>query len=127
MSLSARDRHALNAIREGLAGSDPDLASFLSTFSRLTADEEMPPREQIRPRWYLIRSTGRHRAGRGTRSLGRRVGPARMMMLAWLVVAVTLVSVAVVLSNRGPATCKMSWPMGCALPAPAASVHANRP
>jgi len=127
MSLSARDRHALNAIREGLAGSDPDLASFLGTFSRLTAGEEMPSREQIRARWHPIEGTGRHTARRGTRWLGRRVGPAGIMMLAWLMIAVTLVSLAVVLSRGGPATCKMSWSMGCTVPTPSASVHAGQP
>lgn len=48
MSLSARDRQALDSIEDRLAGSDPGLASLLDTFARLEAVEEMPAREDIR-------------------------------------------------------------------------------
>src|SRR5882757_5961198 len=39
---------ALGSIEDGLAGSDPRLASMLNIFSRLAAGEEMPVREKIR-------------------------------------------------------------------------------
>ena len=46
MSLSAWEQQALESIRNGLAGSDPELAALLSAFSRLASDEEMPDRER---------------------------------------------------------------------------------
>jgi hypothetical protein len=48
MSLSARDRQALDSIEDQLAGSDPRMASLMATFTRLTSGEEMPAREDIR-------------------------------------------------------------------------------
>ena len=48
MSLSAREQQALNSIRDGLAGSDPELATLLATFTEQASGEEMPPRENIR-------------------------------------------------------------------------------
>ena len=65
MSLSAREQHALDCIGDELSGTDPKLASMLTAFTRLTAGEEMPTRESIRPGWAW--RTGRrrdpHRAG----------------------------------------------------------------
>ena len=48
MSLNEPQRQALGCIADGLAGSDPRLASMLDIFSRLAAGEEMPVREKIR-------------------------------------------------------------------------------
>ena len=50
MSFTELERQALGSIEDGLAGSDPRLASMLSIFSRLAAGEEMPTREKIRIR-----------------------------------------------------------------------------
>jgi len=50
MSLTERESQALGSIADGLAGSDPRLASMLNIFSRLAAGEQMPAREQIRIR-----------------------------------------------------------------------------
>ena len=47
MSLTEPERQALGCIKDGLAGSDPRLASMLTIFSRLAAGEEMPAREKI--------------------------------------------------------------------------------
>jgi len=47
MSLSAWEQQALDSIKNGLAGSDPELAAMISTFNRLAADAEMPDREKI--------------------------------------------------------------------------------
>ena len=46
MSLSAREQQALDSIKSGLAGSDPELAALLSAFTRLASGEEMPDRER---------------------------------------------------------------------------------
>ena len=50
MSLNEPGAHALGCIEDGLAGSDPRLASMLTIFSRLAAGEEMPVGEKIRVR-----------------------------------------------------------------------------
>ena len=50
MSLNQSETQALGTIADGLAGSDPRLASMLDIFSRLAAGEEMPAREKIRVR-----------------------------------------------------------------------------
>ena len=57
MGLSAWEQQALDSIKSGIAGSDPELAALLSAFTRLTSDEEMPDRENIpaRPRRTLRR------------------------------------------------------------------------
>ena len=46
MSLSSHEQHALHSIEDQLCVSDPELASLLATFTRLTADEDMPVREK---------------------------------------------------------------------------------
>ena len=48
MSLTEPETQALGSIADGLAGSDPRLASMLNIFSRLAAGEEMPAREKTR-------------------------------------------------------------------------------
>jgi len=124
MSLSAHERHLLDSITESLTLSDPVLAGLLDTFTQLTAGEAMPAREQIGARWRQMRGT----VGRGSsraRCAGRRLGPAGIMMLAWLMLTVLFVSVAVALGNGGPAPCRASWAMGCADPAHSAAAHAG--
>ena len=48
MSLSARDRQALGSIQDQITGSDPQLASLMTMFTRLASGEEMPALEDIR-------------------------------------------------------------------------------
>ena len=47
MSLSAWEQQALDSIKNRLAGSDPELAAMLATFTQLTTGEEMPVAEEI--------------------------------------------------------------------------------
>lgn len=47
MSLSAWEQQALHSIKDGLAGSDPELAALLSAFTQLASGEQMPDREKI--------------------------------------------------------------------------------
>ena len=65
MSLSARDRHALGSIQDQITGSDPQLASLMTMFTRLASGEEMPALEDIR--------AGGPRPPRAPRS-GARIG-----------------------------------------------------
>ena len=62
MSLNQLKTQALGSIADGLAGSDPRLASMLTIFSRLAAGEEMPVRAKTRVR------RGRRTAGRPRRT-----------------------------------------------------------
>jgi hypothetical protein len=79
VSLSAREQQALNSIRDGLAGSDPDLVTLLATFTEQASGKEMPVRENIRvtPRWGIL----------------------RYALVLWLLIAVVLIVVALTLSG----------------------------
>jgi hypothetical protein len=50
VTLSYRQGRLLRRAERALCRSDPDLASMLSIFARLSAAEMMPAREQLRPR-----------------------------------------------------------------------------
>ena len=64
MSLSTWEQQALDSIKDGLAGSDPELAALLTTFSQLAADEEMPARVTLRARSRRAVQRSRQRRGR---------------------------------------------------------------
>src|SRR5215472_8478039 len=102
MSRTESHRQALGAIADGLAGSDPKLASMLTIFSRLAADEEMPAGEKIqgRPRQSaaLRPRRTRRRPRWGTvfpqpRRLYPRLGRQQAMLLLWPVISAGLVAV----------------------------------
>ena len=84
---------ALESIETGLGDADPALASLLATFSRLTSSEDMPARERIR--------TPLRHPPRRSRRPRRRAPRSWSAPLAWLVVSVALITVAVVLSHGG--------------------------
>lgn len=134
MSLSAWEQHALDSIKDGLAASDPRLASLLSEFSRLASGEEMPPREAIRVGpWRaarrLRRKRRRHRADQVSRHVQRvrqLLGSRRPALLLWLAITAILIAVALALNGgNAPATCTYSWTMGCINSAPAHGSHAG--
>jgi Protein of unknown function (DUF3040) len=120
MSLSPHDRHALDSITAGLAGSDPVLAGLLDTFSRLTAGESMPPREQIGARWRLLPGTGWPAR---SRPFSGRLGPARIMIFVWLLVTALLLLLGIVLASTAPAECNASPSFGCARSVPSVTAH----
>lgn len=108
MSLSTREQQALDSIEDRLAGSDPRLASLLSTFTRLTAGEALPKRENIQ----ACPSRNRVR--------GQLVWP-----LLWLVVSIALIAVALSVSrgSGSPGACSpLLAPALCAVPSPAHAV-----
>ena len=109
MSLTEPHSQALDAIADGLAGSDPRLASMLNIFSRLAADEEMPARAKTRVRRgrppARPRRARRH-PRRGTalpqaRRLYPRLGLQQAMLLLWVVITAGALAVALVLSTSG--------------------------
>jgi hypothetical protein len=121
MSLNAREQQALDSIKSGLAGSDPELAALLSAFTRLASGEEMPDREKVpaRSRWALRRSLrGRRRSG--VRSRWQRLGFLRAaLLLSWVLTTAALIAVAVILSTGGGhGTCTETVAMVCSGPAP---------
>ena len=67
MSLTEPETQALGCIADGLAGSDPRLASMLTIFSRLAAGEEMPARQKTRARRLGDSRPGPPRTGPGSR------------------------------------------------------------
>jgi Protein of unknown function (DUF3040) len=117
MSLSAWEQQTLDSIKDGLTGSDPQLAALLTTFTRLASGEAMPAQEEIpvgsprpRPR------PGRRRAG--TR---RRARPAAgyvrlqwFILIGFLVTTAVLITVALVVGRGGgQGTCTGVWPTMC--------------
>jgi hypothetical protein len=120
MSLSKWERQALGSIEDGLAGSDPPLASLLGNFSRLALGEEMPVREKIRA---LRRRAARRRIGRDpgqdtvlmqARRMYLRLGPQRAAFLLWVVISAALIAATLALSTGGDqVTCAPFTRMAC--------------
>lgn len=98
MSLNARDRHALGRIEEDLTRSDPRFAARMTAFSRLTEDEEMPAREQIRPFSRSRRSPCSRRTLCSRRALCWTAG------IVWLVISLAMLAVALILSHASTTT-----------------------
>jgi hypothetical protein len=132
MSLNEPEKQALGSIADGLAGSDPRLASMLNIFGRLAAGEEMPVREKIRvrrgrPAAHRRRRARRHPrpgiAPRQTSRLYLRLGWQSAMLLLWAVISAALLATALVLNTSGHKACIRS--MGTACPASPVPQHAN--
>jgi len=127
MSLNEPQRQALGCIADGLAGSDPRLASMLDIFSRLAAGEEMPAREKIRvrhgrPTAHRPRRARRHpRRGRALPQARRRyprLGRQQAMLLLWVVISAGLLAVALVLNTSGHKACIQSMGTACSAAPP---------
>ena len=100
MSLNVWEQQTLNSIGHGLAGSDPQLAALLGTFTRLASGEEMPAGEEIgarsrRPirrllhkRWYRCRVRGCRHMRQKRRHLRLHGGA----VLLWLAVTAAAIS-----------------------------------
>jgi hypothetical protein len=126
MSLNAWEQQVLESIKNGLAGSDPELAGLLSAFTRLASDEEMPDREKIRAGSRRALRLLRH--ARWRYNLGRvcqRLGFQRAALLLWLLTTAALMAVALALgagSDHGK--CTEAAAMVCVGPA---SGHSSGP
>ena len=110
MSLNEPEMQALGWIADGLAGSDPRLASMLNIFSRLAAGEEMPAGERIRVRRgrsAAPRPRGARRNPRWGTALPQarrpypRLGVQQAMLLLWVVITAGALAVALVLNASG--------------------------
>jgi len=116
MSLTEPETQALGFIADGLAGSDPRLASMLTIFSRLAAGEQMPAREKTRvrrgrpparprrarrhPRWGIAFAQPRRRYA--------RLGWQQAMLVLWAVISAALLAAALALNTSGHKTCIQS-------------------
>ena len=90
MSLSPREQHALDAIKDALAGSE--LAALLATFTRLASGEAMPASEPVRARRRP--HPRREKTRRRARGVYGRLGFHRVALLLWLLITVVLVTTA---------------------------------
>ena len=130
MSLNQLETQALGSIADGLAGSDPRLASMLTIFSRLAAGEEMPAREKTRARRgrppARPRRARRHpRRGIADQQPRRphpRLGWQQAMLVLGAVISAALLTAALVLNASGHKTCARS--LGTACPSPSISQQA---
>ena len=129
MSLSAWEQRNLDAIKDGLAGSDPGLATLLTTFNQLASGEEMPTLEEIRAGLRRVtRCPGRKRRHPRWGTLGRvyqRLGLQWAAFLLWLLITISLITAGLVLSRSGGQTaCPRSWSVICV---DSATAHTSHP
>ena len=131
MSLTEPETQALGSIADGLAGSDPQLASMLTIFSRLATGEEMPARQTTRARYgrpavFRPRRARRHpRRGIAVPHARRRyarLGWPQALLVLGAVISAALLTAALALTASGPTTC--ARPMGTACPSPSIPQHA---
>jgi len=124
MSLNQSETQALGTIADGLAGSDPRLASMLDIFSRLAAGEEMPARAKTRVRRgrppARPRRARRHpRRGTALPQVHRlypRLARQQAILLLWAVTTAALLATALLLNTSGHNACIQS--IGTACPSP---------
>ena len=125
MSLTEPETQALGSIADGLAGSDPRLASMLTIFSRLAAGEAMPVREKTRARRERPAARRPRRARRfprrgiafpQPRRRHPRPGWQQAMLLLGAVVSAALLTATLALTASGHNTC--ARPMGTACTSP---------
>ena len=116
MSLSSHEQHALHSIEDRLCVSDPELASLLATFTRLTAGEDMPAREKTPASAGTARRS--HRRRRSLRYRARRLAGRPRRFSLWqaaglvlgLLVAVAVVVGAMAITGLRPGGSLARWP-----------------
>jgi hypothetical protein len=121
MSLSTWEQQALDSIKDGLAGSDPELTALLTTFSQLAVGEEMPARVTLRTRSRRAVQSSRQKRGRTSQAYQRVC--LRYALLVWFLMTATIIGAAVALS-RGDvhSACPRSWwAAACASQVPSSS------
>jgi Protein of unknown function (DUF3040) len=119
MSLSAWEQQALDSIKDGLAGSDPELAALLSAFTRLVSGRQMPHSEKTRPgSRRALRRLRRVRWCFSARRAYQRLGFQRAALLLWLLITGAVITIALILSaGGGHGSCTETAAMVCVDPA----------
>jgi hypothetical protein len=120
MSLNAREQKALDSIKDGLGGSDPEMAALLSAFTWLASGQGMPDREKTRAASRrAFRKLRRARWRSSLRRMCRRLDFRRTALLLSLLTSAALIAVALALNTDGDhAACAESAAMVCTNPAP---------
>jgi Protein of unknown function (DUF3040) len=120
MSLSAWEQQALDSIKDGLAGSDPELAALLSAFTQLASGQEVPDGEKVRAgSRRALRRLRRARWRANARRAWQRLGIQRAVVLLWLLTTAAMIAVALAISAGGDhGTCTETAAMICIEPAP---------
>ena len=125
MSLNPREEQILDSIKDGITRSDPGLAARLDTFTKLVAEEDMPPRENIQASRRSPCRPGRKRRQRSLHILPRtisrayqRAGYKRLGLLLWLLISIVLVTTALALNRGSSNGCAPSFTVACINPAP---------
>jgi Protein of unknown function (DUF3040) len=119
MSLSAWEQQALDSIKDGLAGSDPELATLLSAFTRLVSGERIPDGQPFRAgSRRALRRLRRARWRSSLRRAGQRLGVQRAALLLWLLATGVVIAVVLVLNaGGGHGSCTETAAMVCVNPA----------
>ena len=102
------EHQALDSIQSALGRADPKLASLLATFSRLASSEEMPAHEKVRSPLRHPAHRRRSRPRRGKVPYRHR-SLQRAVIVTWLITSIAMITVAVVLSRGGPASCPQAF------------------
>jgi hypothetical protein len=120
MSLSAWEQQALDSIKDGLAGSDTELAALLSAFTQLTSGEKMPDREKVRAgSRRALRRLRRTRWRSNARRVWQRLAIQRAVLPLWLLTTAAIIAVALAINAGGDhGTCTATAAMICIDPAP---------
>lgn len=102
MSLDAWEQRALDSIKDGLTGSDPELAALLSAFTRLASGEDGRDGEKIQPRSRRALRRLRRAQRRATfRRVCQRLGFQGVAALLCLLTTATVIAVTLVLNVGG--------------------------
>jgi hypothetical protein len=102
------EHQALDSIKSALGHADPKLASLLATFSRLASSDEMPAHEKVRSPLRHPPHRRRSRPRRGKAPYRHR-SLRRAVILTWLITSIAMITVAVILSCGGPASCPQAF------------------
>jgi len=106
MSPVGWEHQALDSIQSALGHTDPKLASLLATFTRLAASEEMPAHEKVRS---PLGHPPRRQRSRPRRGKAPHRSLQRAAILTWLISATAMITVAVILSRGGAASCPQAF------------------
>lgn len=111
MSISEQEQQVLDDMEDDLTGSGPELAAKLAMFTRLTAGEEMPPRECVRhPVHAPSAGVAKVSAEPETARIRRRLRRRTAWRLSLLVLTIAFIALAIAVSHGGGNNaCPASW------------------
>ena len=130
MTLPAREQRTLDGIAESLRISEPRLSAMFGIFTRLTASDQPPCREQLAETGALTRLAARWHGRPGTgNELGRRAW-RRALVLGQVAIAFVLLAVLIGVSPGHAGSCSPRLPraaLGMAARSQGCAAQAGRP